>query len=155
MSRPLRGRDKIIEALLVCGLYQLDHLNEPDYAIIYSTVESCRHLRCEHKCGLVNAVLRGHQRKHAEHDIGLPLERSMPDWLAKAIQKHWPNDWVAIAEAYNEKGNTLNELKQLEAAVESYNNAIKINPNYADAYYNKGISKKKQKQIHSIAFSPE
>ena len=96
VSRPLRGRDKIIEALLVCGLYQLDHLNEPDYAIIYSTVESCRHLQCEHKCGLVNAVLRGHQRKHTEHDIGLPLERSMPDWLAEAIQLHWPNDLSLI-----------------------------------------------------------
>ena len=44
-----------------------------------------------------------------------------------------------FAEAYNEKGGALNELKRFESSIESYNQAIKINSNYADAYYNKGV----------------
>ncbi len=44
-----------------------------------------------------------------------------------------------FAEAYNEQGNALNELKQLEKAINSYDKAININPNFTNAYYNKGV----------------
>ena len=44
-----------------------------------------------------------------------------------------------FAEAHNEQGNALNELKQLNMALKSYDNAIKINPNFSDAYYNKAV----------------
>ena len=30
LHRPLRKRDRILHSLMICGLYQLDHLNEPD-----------------------------------------------------------------------------------------------------------------------------
>ena len=56
------------------------------------------------------------------------------DFINKAIKIN-PN----FAEAYNEQGNALNELKKLEEAIKSYNNAININPKYADAYYNKAL----------------
>ena len=44
-----------------------------------------------------------------------------------------------FAEAHNEQGNALNELKQLNMALKSYDNAIKINPKFSDAYYNKAV----------------
>ena len=56
------------------------------------------------------------------------------DFINKAIKIN-PN----FAEAYNEQGNALNELKKLEEAIVSYNNAININPEYTDAHYNKGL----------------
>ena len=40
--RPLRKQDKVLEALILCGLYQLDYLDEPNYAVTSSTVDSCR-----------------------------------------------------------------------------------------------------------------
>ena len=104
LRHPIRQNDKIIEALLVCGLYQLDHLDEPDYAIVSSTVQTCRSLQREHSCGLVNAVLRRHQRQNNRKEIKRPsIQTSMPVWLANLIEKHWPNDWLTIAKAYNEK----------------------------------------------------
>ena len=55
-------------------------------------------------------------------------------FINKAIRIN-PN----YAEAYNEKGNALSELKQLNAAIENYDRAIEINPNYDNAFYNRGF----------------
>ena len=66
------------------------------------------------------------------------------DFINKAIKIN-PN----FAEAYNEQGNALNELKKLEEAIKSYNNAININPKYADAYYNKGLVLHELKKLES------
>ena len=55
-------------------------------------------------------------------------------FINKAIKIN-PN----YAEAYNEKGNALSELKQLNAAIENYDRAIEINPNYDNAFYNRGF----------------
>jgi len=56
------------------------------------------------------------------------------DFINKAIKIN-PN----FAEAYNEQGNALNELKKFQLAIKSYEQAIKLNPKYADAYHNKGL----------------
>src|SRR5262249_29424109 len=42
------------------------------------------------------------------------------------------------AEAYNNRGNALNELRRLEEALASYDRAIAFKPDYAEAYYNRG-----------------
>ena len=55
-------------------------------------------------------------------------------FINKAIRIN-PN----YAEAYNEKGNALSELKQLNAAIKNYDRAIEINPNYDNAFYNRGF----------------
>jgi len=56
------------------------------------------------------------------------------NFINKAIKIN-PN----FAEAYNEQGNALNELKKFQLAIKSYEQAIKLNPKYADAYHNKGL----------------
>ena len=66
------------------------------------------------------------------------------DFINKAIKIN-PN----FAEAYNEQGNVLNELKELQLAIKSYDQAIKLNPKYADAYYNKGLVLYELKRIES------
>ena len=64
------------------------------------------------------------------------------DFINKAIKIN-PN----FAEAYNEQGNALNELKQLKLSIKSYDQAIKLNPKYTDAYYNKGLALHELKRI--------
>lgn len=49
-----------------------------------------------------------------------------------------PNDSVA----YNNIGVLLSELKRDEEAIQSYDQAIKINPNYYRSYLNRGVSLK-------------
>ena len=72
------------------------------------------------------------------------------DFINKAIKIN-PN----FAEAYNEQGNVLNELKELQLAIKSYDQAIKLNPKYADAYYNKGLVLYELKRIESEPFNLE
>jgi 16S rRNA (cytosine967-C5)-methyltransferase len=104
IHRPLRKKDKILEALILCGLYQIDHLDEPDYAITYSTVEACKLLQREAARGLVNAVLRKYlQHKNENPTSHASAWHSMPRWLIQALHQHWPKEWRTIADACNEK----------------------------------------------------
>ena len=43
-------------------------------------------------------------------------------------------------------GNALQEQGKLEEAIEAYNKALAIKPDYAEAYYNMGIASQRAKQ---------
>ena len=43
------------------------------------------------------------------------------------------------AEAYNNRGTALQELKRLEEALASYDQALRIKPNYAEAHWNESL----------------
>jgi tetratricopeptide (TPR) repeat protein len=45
-----------------------------------------------------------------------------------------------IADAYYNMGIALQKQNKLEEAIEAYNKALAIKPDYADAYYNMGIA---------------
>ena len=104
LYRPIKQKDKILESLILCGLYQLDYLDEPDYAITSNTVEACRLLNKKYACGLVNAVLRKYLKCHKDvNNCDHPLWHSMPDWLIDSLRTHWPDHWRSIALACNQK----------------------------------------------------
>ena len=44
------------------------------------------------------------------------------------------------AELAFQHGNVLMMFKQMDMAIERYSHAIKLNPNYANAYYNRGVA---------------
>src|SRR3989339_820394 len=46
------------------------------------------------------------------------------------------------AEAWLTQGNVLNECKAYKEAIIAYNKAVEINPDYAEAYNNRGIAEK-------------
>ena len=48
------------------------------------------------------------------------------------------------AEAYNNRGNALKDLWQLDEAVASYSKAIQIRPDFAEACSNRGIALQEQ-----------
>ena len=49
-------------------------------------------------------------------------------------------DETRPAEAYNNRGNALQDLKRFEEALASYDKALAIRPDYAEAYSNRGIA---------------
>ena len=61
--------------------------------------------------------------------------QSVVDSLREAIQT-----MLSQAELALQQGNFLMTLKQIDKAIENYSRAIKLNPNYTDAYKNRGIA---------------
>ena len=61
--------------------------------------------------------------------------QSVVEGLRKAIQT-----MLSQAELAFQQGNFLMTLRQIDKAIEAYSRAIELNPNYADAYNNRGIA---------------
>jgi len=105
MDKPLRNRDRIVEALLSVALHALTDSAQPDYAVVSATVDATRTLGRPAMRGLVNALLRRFLR---EREDWLDKARSdevvagcLPPWLFQAIKKDWPDDWQEVVEAGN------------------------------------------------------
>ncbi len=110
LKRPLKRKDIDLELLLLVGIYQLQHLNLPDYAVISESVEITGKLRKQWAKGLVNGVLRSFQRE-GEKIVGTiggdPLAEESkylhPQWLITKIRESWPDHWEQILQANNQR----------------------------------------------------
>ncbi|MBU2676154.1 MAG: 16S rRNA (cytosine(967)-C(5))-methyltransferase RsmB [Gammaproteobacteria bacterium] len=105
LERPLQRKDRVINALLRIGLYQLNDTRIPDHAAVSQTVEAARLLRRPKLAGLINACLRRFQRDNLA-DISPATEEARwnhPQWLIEMLRRDWPDDWEAILCANNER----------------------------------------------------
>jgi 16S rRNA (cytosine967-C5)-methyltransferase len=103
LDRPLAPGDRLLEALLSVGLFQLLDTRQPDYAAVSATVEAARTLGRGRAAGLVNATLRRLQR---EREALLPrvlasdeARFSAPGWLIGRLRADWPEDWEETLDA--------------------------------------------------------
>ena len=105
VSRPFRKRDRVINALLAVGLFQLTDTRVPDHAAVSQTVEAARALRRPKLAGVVNACLRRFQRENlaaapADSD---EVRWNHPAWLIERLRQDWPDCADAILEANNQR----------------------------------------------------
>ncbi len=122
LKKPIKRKDIDIELLLLVGIYQLQHLNLPDYAAISETVDVTHKLRKQWAKGLVNGVLRNFQRDgekivtgintYGESDESKYLH---PQWLIGKIKKGWPDNWQQILEANNQRPPLTLRVNRLES----------------------------------------
>ncbi|MGA7802673.1 MAG: 16S rRNA (cytosine(967)-C(5))-methyltransferase RsmB [Gammaproteobacteria bacterium] len=105
VQRPLKTRDQDIQAVLVVGLYQLAYLAVPAHAAVHETVEVARALGKPWAAKLVNGVLRTFQRRAPQLMAALDADAvsryAHPRWLLERLQRDWPADWQAVADANN------------------------------------------------------
>lgn len=103
VKRPLSRRDRVIEALMQVGVYQLEHLRLPPHAAIHSAVEACALLERPGLKGLVNGVLRNVQRRQGglAESLEAHARDAHPEWLWRAIGEQWPAQARAIIDAGN------------------------------------------------------
>lgn len=101
LRRPLKPKDKDLTLLMMVGLYQLFYTDIPPFAIVHATVEASGQLSKPWARGLINGVLRQALRNGNEIKMTDPLtmRTSHPQWLVKALQQAWPQDWEHILEA--------------------------------------------------------
>jgi 16S rRNA (cytosine967-C5)-methyltransferase len=74
LNSPLKKQQKIIEHLIMVGLYQLAFTRTADHAAISETVEACKKMDEVGLSGLVNAVLRRFQREEIQEQV---IEQAM------------------------------------------------------------------------------
>lgn len=127
LKKPLKRKDSDVEMLLLVGIYQLQHLNLPDYAAISETVEITHKLRKQWAKGFVNGVLRNFQREggkivtaieaYSESDESKYLH---PQWLIGKIKKSWPDNWEQILQANNQRPPLTLRVNQNEGSRDSF-----------------------------------
>ncbi len=105
LAKPLRGRDRDVIGLLLCGLYQLEGTGIPDHAAVAATVDAVDALRKGWARKLVNAVLRRFLREREALVAALATAAAArhPQWLYRALRRHWPDAADAILQADNER----------------------------------------------------
>jgi 16S rRNA (cytosine967-C5)-methyltransferase len=95
LEKPLRNKDLDIKALLIIGLYQLQHTRVADHAAISETVEVTRELKKDWASKLVNGVLRRFQREQQkileQFNSVTGFQQNHPEWLVAMLKKNWPD----------------------------------------------------------------
>jgi 16S rRNA (cytosine967-C5)-methyltransferase len=105
LDKPLRDKDRDIQGLLLCGLYQLESTRIPDHAAVAATVGATRALKKNWAKNMTNAVLRRYLRERDKLALALDDAASAchPRWLYQQILQQWPTAAASIIEANNQQ----------------------------------------------------
>jgi 16S rRNA (cytosine967-C5)-methyltransferase len=105
LDKPLRDKDRDIQGLMLCGLYQLESMRTPDHAAVSATVQATKSLKKAWARGLVNAVLRRYLRER--ETLATTLDEAAaachPPWLYQELHRQWPQQADHIIAANNEQ----------------------------------------------------
>lgn len=86
--------------VLLIGLYQLQYMSTPDYAVVKETVALLERIKKNWAKGLLNAVLRNFCRQRQDILSSVIAQDDFiyghPQWLLTRLQQDWPEDWQAI-----------------------------------------------------------
>jgi 16S rRNA (cytosine967-C5)-methyltransferase len=93
---------------MICALYQLRELEVAEYAVINESVSAVKIFKKPWAKGLVNAVLRGYQRKKDELEQTLTTsqpntELAFPNWLETEISQQWPEQALSVFQNSNQR----------------------------------------------------
>ena len=72
------------------------------------------------------------EAKNDDNSVSKPPSKQTPE----SVDNHDPTD----AEALNVKGMNLVRTRELRAALQCFEQAVKLNPNHSRAWYNRGMS---------------
>lgn len=122
LTRPLRKRDSVVNALLAVGLFQLVDTRIPDHAAVSLTVDAARVVRRPKLAGLLNACLRRFQRDGLAHrDAGTEASRwDHPEWLIEQLKSDWPDDYEAVLAANNERAPMWLRVNSTRQSADEY-----------------------------------
>lgn len=102
---PKPPKDACLSLIILMGLYQLDVMGLPDYAVVKESVDLVPGKKQWAK-GLINAVLRRFCRERTAILDDLSANpvylANHPAWFVKTLKADWPDDWAAICQANDE-----------------------------------------------------
>ena len=129
VSRPFRKRDRVVNALLAVGLFQLCDTRIPDHAAVSQTVEAARHLRRPKMAGVINACLRRFRREELAVQQAKTDEAQWnhPDWMLDALRHDWPEDAEDVLAANNERAPMWLRVNTAHQSVAEYRGRLAAN----------------------------
>ncbi len=122
LDRPLKAKDRDVQALLLCGLYQLEDTRIPDHAAVSETVAATGKLKKSWARGMCNAVLRRFLRERESLTAGLTEAAGLahPQWLFETLQHQWPEALPEIVAANNSQPPMVLRVNELQTSRGAY-----------------------------------
>ena len=126
LDKPLKAKDLDVTLLMRLGIYQLRHGNIAAHAAVNETVKITKQLGKPWARGLVNAVLRGYQRREEElmANLSEAATVSHPDWLLEQLKDDWPDRWQDIVRQNNTQGPMTLRVNTQRASVDEYRSKL-------------------------------
>jgi len=124
IDKPIKNKEKIIECLLLAGIYETYYMQTPSHACVSETVDAALALNKKWAKGLTNAVLRGALREQEQLTLASGQSEGAnsahPKWLLKLIKKHWPDELEQIIQANNQAGPLSLRVNQQKTTRDNY-----------------------------------
>ena len=124
LAKPIKKKDSALKYLLLSGLYQLKHMQDPPHAVVSETVDVCHKLKKDSAKGLINAVLRRYLREskqlQAQVDKHVVYSSAHPEWLIKQLEQDWPDQALQILQANNQRPPMVLRVNRLKISRRDY-----------------------------------
>lgn len=124
LNKPLKKQQKIIEHLLMLGLYQLAFSRTAEHAAVSETVDACKQMREISLSGLVNAVLRRFQREdfQTQHYEQAHIALGLPKWLYRELNENYGtnNDIAQLAKEMHTRAPLWLRVNTLKTTTKEY-----------------------------------
>lgn len=120
MPKPLRRKDADVEALLLVGLYQIEHMGVATHAAVSATVDGARELDKDWACRLVNGVLRSALRNPSAGIATANALSEFPRWMTERIRHDWPDKWQSVLEHSNTQAPLTLRINRQRSSVAAY-----------------------------------
>jgi len=105
LVKQLNRKHNDLELLIMCGLYAIDHLNQPAHTSVNGAVETSKALKKAWASGLINATLRRYLRdRDSIRSKALTTTAAIsnhPDWFTRRLRQDWPVEYDQIITANN------------------------------------------------------
>jgi 16S rRNA (cytosine967-C5)-methyltransferase len=152
LNSPLKKQQKIIEHLIMVGLYQLAFTRTADHAAISETVEACKKMDEVGLSGLVNAVLRRFQREEIQEQVieQAHVNAGLPKWLFKAIHTHYAEQAQGITENLQKRASLWLRVNTQKISAQSYADSLQSNNYDFESFTNNAIKIEKAGEITQL-----
>lgn len=126
LKKPLRNKDADIQALICLGLYEQSHLQTPAHAALSEAVNAAKAIKKPWATGLVNGVLRNHQRSDITIISALSAAQraALPDWLYDRLLAEYGDATESIAAASRSRPPMALRVNARVISRESYLDAL-------------------------------
>ncbi|MBR9728842.1 16S rRNA (cytosine(967)-C(5))-methyltransferase RsmB [Shewanella intestini] len=125
LTKPFKGKQRILHQLLIVGCYQLYFTRIPARAAVSETAEACRQLKFNGLVKVVNGVLRNIERQKAPlSEAAETLTYNTPAWLIKRLQQAYPQHWQQVIEQSHQRPPMWLRNNQLQQTRQQYLQAL-------------------------------